>query len=172
METKETLSFNELKKAQVELLKEARLKIIKALDKKQNITLGKKSGEGKGRKNRLANYAWIPIFYKEEQLYWITLFRNHTDEKSGNFHTIHGEICFVKPFSFSKEDPFDMYSTKINNKVKRNILEFFPENWESPCKYMDEKKESLTVDDILAEDFQMDAFADAFMKYAEQKEKC
>ena len=169
METKETLSFNELKKAQVELLKKARLKIIEALDKKQNITLGKKSGIGSAR---FPNYIWLPVLYKEEHLYWITLFRNHTDEKSGNFHTIHGNICFVKPFSFSKEDPFDMYSTKINNKVKRNILEFFPENWESPCKYMDEKKESLTVDDILAEDFQMDAFADAFMKYAEQKEKC
>ena len=41
------------------------------------------------------NYMWICVIYHEKR-YWLTLFYNDVDEKSGNFHTQFGRIQFWK----------------------------------------------------------------------------
>lgn len=49
----------------------------------------------KTKKNDYRDYFWIRVKY-DNSIYWITLFYNDVDEKSGNFHTQLGRIQFWK----------------------------------------------------------------------------
>jgi len=56
----------------------------------------------KTKKNDYRDYYWITV-YVGSSTYWITLFYNDLDEKSGNFHTQTGRIQFWKNIQFTSK---------------------------------------------------------------------
>lgn len=111
-----------------------------------NIKIGLNTRMRKNKSiNDYSNYVWLEIKVDDGNSYWITLFYNDVDPKSGNFHTQFGRVQFWKIY----EKPRAVSGPNI--KVGRKMWGFINCNSFDPKIWIDDKTYSI---DKLIEKFE------------------
>ena len=75
-----------------------------------------RKARGGFRKNDYRAFQWIVVTINDH-IYWITLFYNDLDFRSGNFHTQYGRVQFWKDIH-SESDPEGRQETTPNDKLQ------------------------------------------------------
>ena len=182
------MRFKNVTEMQVELLSEARKKMVFSLTKRKEGYPELKSLEirergGRGIENAFNDrrmYMWIACLYKGKE-YNINFFHSEIDTFSGNCHSQIGKVMFTKDFVQNKQRPLSPNVIFKNEDDQgflsdqdSTVLVFNSYKWHSPLKYFkDTAPEKLTngkwvtVDDILDGGI-ADEIADAFFEFIMQ----
>lgn len=177
--------FQDTVELQVEMLKEARGRLVTTLNQKlsehpelSDLEIRTRGGQGiAGATNDRRMYVWISCKYKEKE-YAINLFHSEIDPESGNCHCQIGKVMFTRDYVVNRRTP-----ASPNEILKDEKGEFFTNEqvtsvhfnsykWENPLEYFTDKDTGrlangnrVTVDDILKEDSLVEEIAEAFFRF-------
>jgi len=181
----EFTGFQDTVELQIRMLKEARRKLVSALNQKlsefpelSDLEIKTRGGQGiVGATNDRRMYVWISCKFKEKE-YAINLFHSEIDPNSGNCHCQIGKVMFTWDYVVNRKPPASPNEILMDDKgeflTSREVttVHFNSYKWESPLDYFTDKDTGrlangnwVTVDDILKADSLTEEIAEAFFRF-------
>ena len=184
-EKKNTMTFEDAEGNLEKLLKDARTKIIKKLQKEntKGLVIKSQGGQEQNNKNDRNLHFWIETKYYGVE-YVINLFYNEIDTNSGNGYANVGRIMFTKDYVTNRKESIS--SNKIIKEYgnwysdgKKTEFIFNSYKWINKVEYMNEVSASdfinekwITVDDILKSDSsKTEELVKAFIEFVKSESK-
>ena len=177
--------FQDTVELQVEMLTEARRRLVSALNQKltehpelSDLEIKTRGGRGiAGAENDRRLYVWISCRYKGKK-YAINLFHSEIDPDSGNCHCQIGKVMFTRDYVVNRRTPASPNEILKDEKgefltnEKVTTVHFNSYKWEKPLDYFTNKDTDrlangkwVTVDDILKGDGPAEEIAEAFFRF-------